>query len=481
MEHTQLTGLSEAEILSLQRALAMDESGLADLMQQLEEAGHDRAVHAAHEILAGVNDEGHLVTVITDGDHNDNTNESNTDLCMVCFEQPSSEEDTVRACPEATHHIFCNRCFLSYIDMCIGARQTVLECQHMDGCYAHINLDVLAENASEQVLKRWERMLAVKDNPELRECPQCDSLYPTGSPKNPDIYCDKCKVTFCYWHSAIHLNQPCQGKEAHEENTLTSWLSTFRKRLTTTECPNCKRAVNRSGGCPHMTCVCGKSFCYRCGAPWKDHIPSYVSLNFKRSCNNKRAWVVRSMVYTPIIPLMVAGVAVGGAIWSTAKVARGLKFGVTVGARGCKRSVQKRWKKRTVPQTTESISRPAMPQSILVVEELNDVYPSINEDTISVTSSDSQLEAAIESGHDYGDTGDNRLAASGVEMKAYPSGSNREHMLTDIRNFNKSTLRTQYRPTLRRRAIRRKKSVSFKHHIHQVHSIPPAPRSVASI
>lgn len=36
-------------------------------------------------------------------------------------------------------------------------------------------------------------------------------------------------------------------------------------------CPNCRNAVERNGGCDHMSCRCGKQFCYKCGAgPFND-------------------------------------------------------------------------------------------------------------------------------------------------------------------------------------------------------------------
>ncbi|KAL2126895.1 hypothetical protein VTI74DRAFT_11650 [Chaetomium olivicolor] len=37
-------------------------------------------------------------------------------------------------------------------------------------------------------------------------------------------------------------------------------------------CPSCRRWVEKTEGCNHITCLCGCEFCYRCGqAPWDDH------------------------------------------------------------------------------------------------------------------------------------------------------------------------------------------------------------------
>eukprot|EP00171_Calliarthron_tuberculosum_P019989 IDg19989t1 len=33
-------------------------------------------------------------------------------------------------------------------------------------------------------------------------------------------------------------------------------------------CPDCGAGIERTHGCPHMTCTCGGEFCYECGARW---------------------------------------------------------------------------------------------------------------------------------------------------------------------------------------------------------------------
>ena len=40
------------------------------------------------------------------------------------------------------------------------------------------------------------------------------------------------------------------------------------KRSGWARCPHCKRMVERTDGCNHMTCRCGGQFCYRCSRRW---------------------------------------------------------------------------------------------------------------------------------------------------------------------------------------------------------------------
>ena len=41
--------------------------------------------------------------------------------------------------------------------------------------------------------------------------------------------------------------------------------------IVTQQCPMCKMAIDKNGGCIHMTCKCGHSFCWICMKVWKGH------------------------------------------------------------------------------------------------------------------------------------------------------------------------------------------------------------------
>ena len=38
------------------------------------------------------------------------------------------------------------------------------------------------------------------------------------------------------------------------------------------KCPACKEPINKDGGCSHMMCRCGCSFCWECLTPWAQHV-----------------------------------------------------------------------------------------------------------------------------------------------------------------------------------------------------------------
>lgn len=40
-------------------------------------------------------------------------------------------------------------------------------------------------------------------------------------------------------------------------------------------CPGCKRLIERTEACNHMTCKCGCEFCWTCGGPFVGNLPAY--------------------------------------------------------------------------------------------------------------------------------------------------------------------------------------------------------------
>jgi len=52
----------------------------------------------------------------------------------------------------------------------------------------------------------------------------------------------------------------CNAKEKQ-------WLN----EIVTQPCPMCKTPIDKNGGCIHMTCRCGHSFCWICLKVWKGH------------------------------------------------------------------------------------------------------------------------------------------------------------------------------------------------------------------
>ncbi|TNV77871.1 hypothetical protein FGO68_gene2248 [Halteria grandinella] len=49
------------------------------------------------------------------------------------------------------------------------------------------------------------------------------------------------------------------------DNAFKKWVAGAKVK----QCPFCKFWVEKSQGCDHMRCRCGKEFCYRCGGVYR--------------------------------------------------------------------------------------------------------------------------------------------------------------------------------------------------------------------
>ncbi|KAF9441144.1 hypothetical protein P691DRAFT_739860 [Macrolepiota fuliginosa MF-IS2] len=56
------------------------------------------------------------------------------------------------------------------------------------------------------------------------------------------------------------------GSRCGDDNVNTVRFEALVKEKGWKCCKKCRRVVERTQGCLHMTCLCGYEFCYRCGA-----------------------------------------------------------------------------------------------------------------------------------------------------------------------------------------------------------------------
>ena len=69
-------------------------------------------------------------------------------------------------------------------------------------------------------------------------------------------------VSYRHFLSLRHEQQEASMLSAFERNPeLLEWAIAGNAQI----CPHCSVLVERSAGCLHMTCTCGKEFCYICG------------------------------------------------------------------------------------------------------------------------------------------------------------------------------------------------------------------------
>jgi len=112
--------------------------------------------------------------------------------------------------------------------------------------------------------------------PDIRRCPNSQCLYagvivPTTSCTEL-LECAECGTS--WKDQSSHRDQKEIWKNSTNEIFSFLW-----KKLRTKKCPNCKIAIQKNGGCHHMTCQkCKYEFCWLCSAtaPRHTRFPHFI-------------------------------------------------------------------------------------------------------------------------------------------------------------------------------------------------------------
>ncbi|XP_065868882.1 E3 ubiquitin-protein ligase RSL1-like [Euphorbia lathyris] len=201
--------------------------------------------------------------------------ESSKAFCEICAER--KEKDEMFAIERCIHSI-CSDCISKHVAVRIQGGSRIVTCPGL-GCEAVLELDSCRPTLPEGVIDLWEKVLCeemisaahrfycpfkdcsamlVDDNEggeviRESECPLCHRLF-----------CAQCHVP---WHSGVNCEafQGLNEDERGKEDLMVMQLANAHKW---SRCPQCKFYVERTEGCPHITCRCKFQFCYGCGSEW---------------------------------------------------------------------------------------------------------------------------------------------------------------------------------------------------------------------
>jgi len=131
----------------------------------------------------------------------------------------------------------------------------------------------------------------VEDNPSVRWCPApgCGNAINVLDVVKGTIACS-CGFRFCFTcRDEAHTPATCdQNKlwmaKCRDDSETSHWIY-----ANTQDCPKCKSAIEKNGGCNHMTCkVCSHEYCWVCKRDWKGHNDYYSCNKFKKEENKKK-------------------------------------------------------------------------------------------------------------------------------------------------------------------------------------------------
>eukprot|EP01027_Heterolobosea_sp_BB2_P022237 GEZU01032728.1.p1 GENE.GEZU01032728.1~~GEZU01032728.1.p1 ORF type:complete len:506 (-),score=183.84 GEZU01032728.1:127-1644(-) len=230
--------------------------------------------------------------------------------CTICFDDYDGADTASLRC----NHIFCNTCWKDYCHARISSGPSCLlaNCPHPK-CTTVLDESVFKEFSDKDKFQKYAQFLSrsfVDENPHIKWCPapNCGRAVYCPELTTVVVKCD-CNNKFCFKCGyEAHAPASCAllkewlKKEKDESETAT-WLT-----ANTKVCPKCNTAIEKNGGCNHMTCSrCRHEFCWICNGNWSEHgsnTGGYYSCNkYKpsevevRNQENARALLEKYMHY----------------------------------------------------------------------------------------------------------------------------------------------------------------------------------------
>ncbi|XP_022768861.1 probable E3 ubiquitin-protein ligase ARI2 isoform X2 [Durio zibethinus] len=202
---------------------------------------------------------------------------SSTFACNICFEDVSAYMLTVMSCG----HYFCNDFWTEHFIVKINHGQSRrIRCMALK-CNAVCDEEKIRQLVSTRdpnISEKFDRYLLesyIEDNRRVKWCPSvphCGNAIRIEDDELCEVECP-CGKQFCF-SCLSEAHSPCSclmwelwSKKCQDESETVNWITINAK-----PCPKCCKPVEKNGGCNHVSCVCGQSFCWLCGgATGREH------------------------------------------------------------------------------------------------------------------------------------------------------------------------------------------------------------------
>eukprot|EP01097_Dermamoeba_algensis_P003854 TRINITY_DN2611_c0_g1_i4.p1 TRINITY_DN2611_c0_g1~~TRINITY_DN2611_c0_g1_i4.p1 ORF type:complete len:459 (-),score=77.23 TRINITY_DN2611_c0_g1_i4:105-1481(-) len=207
------------------------------------------------------------------GSSKKNTKKDGTISCGVCFENIQASSADILPC----NHFFCQSCWVDYLSLKIKDGESVgLTCMGHK-CPTIVDEELVKKYVDKSSYERYLNFIAkafLDTNPNVRWCPseKCGNCL-WSEFRNERVAQCTCGLKFCFiCNSEAHIPATCDQMKkwkvkAKDDSETKNWLA-----ANTKDCPKCNTAIEKNGGCQHMTCrKCSHEFCWICFGKWAGH------------------------------------------------------------------------------------------------------------------------------------------------------------------------------------------------------------------
>lgn len=232
--------------------------------------------------------------------HNDKTStsieKSSLHSCSICGDDYELDTCTALSCS----HMFCNQCWKEYLTLKIKEGVTQIKCPQTN-CNIVVDQETIKKLTPPEVFIRYlgffTKSFVEESDGRVKWCPQpncgnaisvtADMIKSFGL--HSVVKCE-CGYRFCFWcHREAHAPATCDQVKEWEKKCADDSETTHWKYANCKDCPKCDLAVEKNGGCNHMTCYkCKHEWCWVCMRPWKGHNDYYNCNKFKGSSPEKK-------------------------------------------------------------------------------------------------------------------------------------------------------------------------------------------------
>lgn len=194
--------------------------------------------------------------------------------CQICFDVKPEEEFPSRRMTKKCKHDAtdcCSECLNHSISTAFeGNMWDDIRCPI---CNEQLQFQDMAELAPPSVFERYDafylRRALEQDLPYFRWCVSRHCSYGEEYPEDPSpvIACSACGTLACSHHNVPwHHEETCSeyDRRIAARQARAEYKSEKAIRRVAKRCPGCMRFINKNGGCNHMTCLCGRQFCWTC-------------------------------------------------------------------------------------------------------------------------------------------------------------------------------------------------------------------------
>ncbi|KAI1183974.1 hypothetical protein F5B17DRAFT_443013 [Nemania serpens] len=184
------------------------------------------------------------------------------DACVICGEEYPRQELYDILCG----HWHCKECLKSNALTALNSSHPFTPAK----CCFVIAKELLHELGAltGEELKRYTAKMEELTNPRgSLYCwgEDCGTFIPSSSRTRRVGECVQCGRKTCKSCRAKSHFGACDAAKMKAAKETEESIHQLAEVKGWKRCPNCSNFVQKNGGCNHMTCHCGQSFCYRCG------------------------------------------------------------------------------------------------------------------------------------------------------------------------------------------------------------------------